>query len=470
MKRLFLFPLFALLQLFATPASAQSNPFNPDVAWCRTQGAIAYRNATKWLCLNPGTAGNALVTQGANANPNWAAVGGTGTVTSVAQTVPSFLSVAGSPVTGSGTLAITANTQNANTVLAGPTTGAAATPAFRALGLTDFPSIASGGILSNVTGGSTTPSANNLSALLDFGISSARGSMAYRSTGGWVALAPGTSGQFLQTAGAGADPTWAAVSGATGGTVTTITAGTNVNLSSGATCTLTCTISSTAPSISNNTVLSNVSGSSAVASGNTLTQFLDSAAGSAQGSVLYRSASAWTVLAPGTSGQVLTTGGAGANPSWATPSSGAWTLLATTVPAGGSPNIDFTGYNLNNYDEFLIEFPYDGTNCLEMASSSQLNVKWSDNNGSSYTSGRPLSTSTSGQACGWVRVFGNKTAMTMWDGISPGAIAGTVALSDFARGFESSNGGKNPINAFRISNQAAANFTASKGSVKLYVK
>ncbi len=39
--------------------------------------------------------------------------------------------------------------------------------------------------------------------------------------------------------------------------------------------------------------------------------------GSTQGDVLYRGASAWTVLAPGTSGQVLTTQGAAANPHWA---------------------------------------------------------------------------------------------------------------------------------------------------------
>lgn len=37
---------------------------------------------------------------------------------------------------------------------------------------------------------------------------------------------------------------------------------------------------------------------------------------SVQGSVLYRSASAWSALAPGTAGRVLTTNGAGANPTW----------------------------------------------------------------------------------------------------------------------------------------------------------
>lgn len=38
-----------------------------------------------------------------------------------------------------------------------------------------------------------------------------------------------------------------------------------------------------------------------------------------QGSVLYRGASAWSALAPGAAGSVLTTGGAAADPSWVAP-------------------------------------------------------------------------------------------------------------------------------------------------------
>lgn len=55
-------------------------------------------------------------------------------VTSVAMTVPGVLfSVAGSPVTTTGTLALSLLTQTANTVLAGPVSGGAATPTVRAL-------------------------------------------------------------------------------------------------------------------------------------------------------------------------------------------------------------------------------------------------------------------------------------------------------------------------------------------------
>jgi hypothetical protein len=44
--------------------------------------------------------------------------------------------------------------------------------------------------------------------------------------------------------------------------------------------------------------------------------------GSTQGSILYRGASAWTALTPGTNGQVLRSNGAAANPSWTSASAG----------------------------------------------------------------------------------------------------------------------------------------------------
>lgn len=68
--------------------------------------------------------------------------GGSGTVTSVAVSVPSFLSVSGSPITTSGTIAISLATQNANLVFAGPATGLAAAPTFRSLVAADLPNTA----------------------------------------------------------------------------------------------------------------------------------------------------------------------------------------------------------------------------------------------------------------------------------------------------------------------------------------
>jgi len=69
------------------------------------------------------------------------AAAGTGTVTSVALTTPSWLSVAGSPVTTSGTLAVTATTgQTANSFLATPD-GSTGAVSLRTITLGDLPTI-----------------------------------------------------------------------------------------------------------------------------------------------------------------------------------------------------------------------------------------------------------------------------------------------------------------------------------------
>lgn len=66
--------------------------------------------------------------------------GGSGTVTSVALAAPvAVFAVSGSPVTTSGTLTLAFQTQTANSVFAGPTTGSAAAPTFRALVAADLP-------------------------------------------------------------------------------------------------------------------------------------------------------------------------------------------------------------------------------------------------------------------------------------------------------------------------------------------
>jgi hypothetical protein len=64
---------------------------------------------------------------------------GAGTVTSVALTAPTEISVAGSPVTTSGTFALTWAAQAANKFFAGPTSGGSATPAFRSIVAADLP-------------------------------------------------------------------------------------------------------------------------------------------------------------------------------------------------------------------------------------------------------------------------------------------------------------------------------------------
>lgn len=67
--------------------------------------------------------------------------GGGGTVTSVALTAPVEFTVAGSPVTSTGTLAISKAVQTANQVWAGPSSGAATFPTFRPLVNADVPGV-----------------------------------------------------------------------------------------------------------------------------------------------------------------------------------------------------------------------------------------------------------------------------------------------------------------------------------------
>ena len=85
------------------------------------------------------TAGTGATITNAAGSITISATGTGGTVTSVGLSLPSIFTVTGSPVTTSGTLTATLATETANYVFAGPTTGAAAIPTFRALVAADVP-------------------------------------------------------------------------------------------------------------------------------------------------------------------------------------------------------------------------------------------------------------------------------------------------------------------------------------------
>ena len=88
------------------------------------------------------------------------ATNGSSAVTSVSMTVPSTFSIAGTPITTSGTLALSFVTQSANTFFCGPGSGSAATPAWRNLVYADIPAGTTGNKRVVSITSSATPSIN----------------------------------------------------------------------------------------------------------------------------------------------------------------------------------------------------------------------------------------------------------------------------------------------------------------------
>jgi hypothetical protein len=176
--------------------------------------------------------------------------------------------------------------------------------------LAQLPSIGNNAILSNISGGSSAPLANSLSSIIDSSIASTQGDILYRNGTIWTALPPGTNGQVLASGGAAANPAWTTVSGT--GTVTSVA--TNNGLTGGP---ITASGTIGLATIATGNVLAYAGAGSGVPVATTPSVVLD-VIGSTEGDILYRVASTWSVLAPGTAGQHLSTGGAGSTPSWAT--------------------------------------------------------------------------------------------------------------------------------------------------------
>lgn len=112
----------------ASTSSGAANrfAFGADITLASKKSAVLWYDATdqRWKLL---------------AAPQSGGGGGSGTVTSVGLALPAIFSVSGSPVTNSGTLTGTLATQSANAIWAGPASGAAANPTFRALVGADLP-------------------------------------------------------------------------------------------------------------------------------------------------------------------------------------------------------------------------------------------------------------------------------------------------------------------------------------------
>lgn len=269
------------------------------------------------------------------------ATGSGGTVTSVTGTSPVVSSGGTTPAislaTAYGDTLNPYAAKTANYVLAGPTTGAATVPAFRALVAADIPTAAlSKTNDTNVTltlGGSPTTALVNAASLTlgwtgQLGISrggtntstapSAYG-VVYGNSGGtaYTSLANGTTGQILTATTSGA-PSWAAP--AYTGTVT------SVSFTGGI---ISVATASTTPAL---TIAGTSGGIPYFASGTT---WASSAALTQYGVVYGGGAGATPVAtAAGTTGQILTAT-TGAAPTWAAPATNGTVTTVSVVSANG---------------------------------------------------------------------------------------------------------------------------------------
>jgi hypothetical protein len=204
--------------------------------WCFVRNATA-SNALNFTPSTGSINTSTLASNSAAAlyfdGTNWTLVtfggaGGLGTVTSVALTVPSWLSVSGSPITTSGTLAVTAASgQTANQVLATPN-GSTGSASLRALVAADIPNIAESQVTNLTTDlaakvptsrtiSTTAPltGGGDLSANRTLDISNFTGDSGSGGAKGAVpapAAGDAAAGKFLKANGA-----WVTPSGASGG-------------------------------------------------------------------------------------------------------------------------------------------------------------------------------------------------------------------------------------------------------------
>jgi hypothetical protein len=270
------------------------------------RGSIIRRGATAWTVLTPGADGTFLRSGGPAADITWGVPAGSGTVTQV----NSGSGLTGGPITTTGTLSLA--------------------------------TVSDKQLLANISGGTAAPAGTTLTLLLDSALGATQGMILYRGASAWSALATGAAGAVLTAHGAGTDPTWVAGTGS--GTVTNIATGTGLI---GGPITATGTISFA--TVADLSLLANISGGTAAPTPSTMSAIMDAVFATARGGVLYRGAAGWVALAPGTAGNVLTTGGSGADPSWAAAaaaSGGGASGPTTFNPSDKESHITLSGGNL----------------------------------------------------------------------------------------------------------------------------
>lgn len=226
--------LFFLLMI-TTGALAQGGPGPQPSQWKQNGSTLAPIDSTSGIVM-PGATGGYKgpgTINVTNLYKNGMSFDSVGTVTSVGLILPSSIfGITVSPITGSGNLTAVLNQQNANLVFAGPSSGGASIPTMRALVPADVGAITAKTLLANTSGSSASPTAATLTAYLDAVFGTTQGSVLYRNSTIWTTLGPGTSGTFLKTLGAAANPIWDTPAGS--GTINSSTAN-NLAVYSGST-------------------------------------------------------------------------------------------------------------------------------------------------------------------------------------------------------------------------------------------
>ena len=167
-------------------------------------------------------------------------------------------------------------------------------------------------------------------------------------------LAIGTVGQVMVVNSGGTAPQWSAQSTLAVGTATNVAGGAagSILYQTGASVTTTLAIGT-----AYNILAVNAGGTAP--SYQTQTSLLDNNFSSVQGTILYRSATAWTALGTGTAGYYLQTGGAGANPLWAAVAAGltGFTAALNTSAPNATNNVSSITASGGTTNQFVALVP-----------------------------------------------------------------------------------------------------------------
>lgn len=148
--------------------------------------------------------------------------------------------------------------------------------------------------------------------LLD-SLSTLPGAVIIRTSGGWIGIGPGTSGQVLNIDSVTGYPAWIDPSG--GGAVSDIEAGDGMAVSHDMAGVYTIALAD----IAVGDILANLGSGSAPPESHSLSELLDTL-GATRGDIIVRSVMGWTVVSVGSAGQVLISDGT--DVAWATPGTG----------------------------------------------------------------------------------------------------------------------------------------------------